>query len=1042
MPSSELSDALNPHIAYSRTRTLPYAQHVQPVEHITAQEASHSTFVPHRSELEYAICEPPLPPPRPKPDGAQVIQHLARTLAAMKEAHETERRRRLAWEQELEAKYAHRHMAMETQVAEMRQEIACLRGIISALPPSHSQGPNVLQQSPLLVSSGPSPPAMAVSPPNINSSARQSQTRAAADTTFLDDHISPVRSVSAAVDVVASSPSGSNPILSRSRSRKRRTPVSSDEEDHESGENGAERPRKRVNNHDKRVYTIQLAMRKHIYRLMQVDPDDDLPPSHLDGFTIGDDEPVRFNWERTVKQSKHNSEMKARVIADLQANQKLYKHVPSKEFAKNALESTFDQAFTTLRQKFKTQIDASAAAALKAREDNKAMRSRRSSRKKFKLRSRVEVRAKTEAFTHATFNGAMQIDCMSSEESEDEQVEADSSKPKAKKLMVRGIPWRSTRMLRYYGMLDEDDKVEKGLKPKRAPRQDRNEGPPKAGFHMPPKGVASWMVSRRWLRDLQLSHPELVGLLNDIVVDPPGFDWNQFDALGYESEDELDPDLSAVSGQISDLQDRSKDIETRLKSRRKIEKPLSSLLTDLTIPPPMATIILDTSVDETWIPAVENFECRLEVLKARSRVKAARDLGEVAEGLRIVAATKLRAFFMALLQPIKTSMTTNMQRQAPNVAQEVQKAYIGAARTYYETGFRRYMRSLGWIKVRNIEKADTIVAATSTPEKSAEIEIERLGYARIAGPGVTLTYMADDKTYTQDVEALLRSCLLVLMDNGTAEYTFLTKFFATETLPPVPPSATATSFPRTSLSADHPDDTLSASSTEVDALTPRARNRADSVYSTNGTRATANKDSVSSLNVVWKQIMDPALEHAQNFVKASLEPLPPVIPLLTIIRLTEEVMVEIQKRECPPLETFVFGLRLQMWPLFQKAMTDQIDAHKNLAEGAGGGYFRRAVATTDTLVLSTEETMIFSNLLRLRQELTKLVETHTDKLTDARIRAKTRSALYEELLQGLNRGFREAPAHPKAQTEITYWKEKEEQARKAMLTTGRAGAGG
>lgn len=40
-----------------------------------------------------------------------------------------------------------------------------------------------------------------------------------------------------------------------------------------------------------------------------------------------------------------------------------------------------------------------------------------------------------------------------------------------------------------------------------------------------------------------------------------------------------------------------------------------------------------------------------------------------------------------------------LQRQASDVAQEVQRSYIGAARTYYETGFRRYARSLGFIKV-------------------------------------------------------------------------------------------------------------------------------------------------------------------------------------------------------------------------------------------------------------------------------------------------------------------------------------------------------
>jgi vacuolar protein sorting-associated protein 52 len=177
---------------------------------------------------------------------------------------------------------------------------------------------------------------------------------------------------------------------------------------------------------------------------------------------------------------------------------------------------------------------------------------------------------------------------------------------------------------------------------------------------------------------------------------------------------------------------------------QKIEKPLASLISGMTLPPTLITTILDTDVDELWIPAVAEFERRLEALKMRGRVRAARDLGEVAEGLRIVvrsssslnllihasptrdglmlqASTKLRAFFLALLQPIRASMTTNMHviqttvflkyrslyafllRNAVNVATEVQKAYVATARTYYETGFRRYMRSLGWIKVSGDE---------------------------------------------------------------------------------------------------------------------------------------------------------------------------------------------------------------------------------------------------------------------------------------------------------------------------------------------------
>jgi vacuolar protein sorting-associated protein 52 len=63
---------------------------------------------------------------------------------------------------------------------------------------------------------------------------------------------------------------------------------------------------------------------------------------------------------------------------------------------------------------------------------------------------------------------------------------------------------------------------------------------------------------------------------------------------------------------------------------------LSSLITDIVIPPSLTTVILDTDVGEPWISAIDEFERHLEMTKARSRVKAARDLGEVVEGLRIV----------------------------------------------------------------------------------------------------------------------------------------------------------------------------------------------------------------------------------------------------------------------------------------------------------------------------------------------------------------------------------------------------------------------
>lgn len=59
-----------------------------------------------------------------------------------------------------------------------------------------------------------------------------------------------------------------------------------------------------------------------------------------------------------------------------------------------------------------------------------------------------------------------------------------------------------------------------------------------------------------------------------------------------------------------------------------------------------------------------------------------------------------------------------------------------------------------------------------------------------------------------------------------------------------------------------------------------------------------------------------------------------------------------QRRGCGPLETYIFTLRLKMWPVFQKLMAENIDALKKLAEGANAGYFRRAGTTTDAVVLN------------------------------------------------------------------------------------------
>lgn len=133
---------------------------------------------------------------------------------------------------------------------------------------------------------------------------------------------------------------------------------------------------------------------------------------------------------------------------------------------------------------------------------------------------------------------------MSSEESCDEypELQHPSGSDSVQVLRIRGLPWRSSRLLRFYQILDEDEKVDRTLKAKRVVvrAKERCLGPPKDGFHLPPKGVSTWMVSRRWIRETRDAHPDLGELLKNLVIDPSGFDWGHFDILGMDSEEELE----------------------------------------------------------------------------------------------------------------------------------------------------------------------------------------------------------------------------------------------------------------------------------------------------------------------------------------------------------------------------------------------------------------------------------------------------------------------------------------------------------------------
>ena len=126
---------------------------------------------------------------------------------------------------------------------------------------------------------------------------------------------------------------------------------------------------------------------------------------------------------------------------------------------------------------------------------------------------------------------------MSSEESDlEEDPNTGETSPIFKS---HGYAWRSTRLLRFYSTLDNEDKSGSASRPKRGlGKKDRQVGPNKKEFILPPPGVATWMISRRWYKASLATHKDLPQVLDKLIVNPDGFDWNHFHDLGNESVDE------------------------------------------------------------------------------------------------------------------------------------------------------------------------------------------------------------------------------------------------------------------------------------------------------------------------------------------------------------------------------------------------------------------------------------------------------------------------------------------------------------------------
>lgn len=560
-------------------------------------------------------------------------------------------------------------------------------------------------------------------------------------------------------------------------------------------------------------------------------------------------------------------------------------------------------------------------------------------------------------------------------------------------------------------------------------------------------------------------------------------------------------DLSAVSGHISELQGRSKSIEARLASRRAVEKALDPFLKEIVLQPKLIDLVLETDVGLDWVEPIKDLSLKILAIRSGPRVAARKNLDEAAEALRVKASQKIISHFLSLLQPFGTSVASPLPdlhtqcllplkplfdflwQHSPRQAHEFQKAYTSTVRWYYETAFRRYVRSLDKVRLKSITKHELIGNVTmgsaaslallekkkhhaTRPDSEPAPSTSALDQSRIAGPEPISASSSTSASFRATPETLFRSLSVVLMSNASTEYTFLSSFFAQH-------SSLPNLYSSTSLTNLNPNQSVTSlfsphiSSSSVREFNTTVDDRTETMSQGGGSETTTQNGNATTLDIdsgtkrikerekeeraeklrkavldgIWKGVMDPALEYCRNFVTTLLDPLnlPTPTSHLSMIRLNESIyQLLITGSHCPSIESHLTSLRLSLWPSFSRIMNSHIDSlHKlQLASEAGSGVFGKSIKDSQVLLVvmkygvlfgelvalseDQDDEMVFASVLRLRHELDKLLITQASKITDPSKQKQFLNAHYQELLQALSAGL---STHARSQTEVAHYRE-------------------
>jgi hypothetical protein len=210
---------------------------------------------------------------------------------------------------------------------------------------------------------------------------------------------------------------------------------------------------------------------------------------------------------------------------------------------------------------------------------------------------------------------------------------------------------------------------------------------------------------------------------------------------------------------------------------------------------------------------------------------------------------------------------------------------MNTMRWYFLNQFTRYQKALDKIKLHIVDKYDvlgqddgtrknTILAGAKPagPPHDAFNLGRRIDLLKTSNQTALSSFLAEEDKSTHYLEFPFRNFNLALVDNASAEYSFLTSFFS--------PSL-----------------------------------------------------SFTTISQHFNYIFEPTFALGQNFTKSLIQETFDGLGLLLCVRLNQHFAFELQRRKIPAVDGYINGTAMLLWPRFQVVMDQHCESVRNTTSG-------------------------------------------------------------------------------------------------------------